>query len=93
MNTLTTGFMMMRWELLSALMMFFASQLNVVCRQTSKNTLAFMCSGLGLSMTCWFVMGLMGMTFSVEALSHFWLTSKEVFIDIMSQQPTTWPMP
>ncbi|WAT00998.1 YjcB family protein [Rouxiella chamberiensis] len=93
MNTLTTGFMMMRWELLSALMMFFASQLNVVCRQTSKNTLAFMCSGLGLSMTCWFVMGLMGMTFSVEALSHFWLTSKDVFIDIMSQQPTTWPMP
>ncbi|MEG3133336.1 YjcB family protein [Rouxiella sp. T17] len=93
MNTLTTGFMMMRWELLSALMMFFASQLNVVCRQTSKNALAFMCSGLGLSMTCWFVMGLMGMSLSVEAVTHFWLASKDVFIDIMSQTPTTWPMP
>lgn len=93
MSTLTTGFMMMRWELLSALMMFLASQMNVVCRQTSKNTLAFMCSGLGLSMTCWFVMGLMGMTFSIEAISQFWMTSKGVFIDIMSQTPPNWPMP
>ncbi|CAM3604931.1 hypothetical protein BS639_12055 [Rouxiella silvae] len=93
MSTLTTGFMMMRWELLSALMMFLASQMNVVCRQTSKNTLAFMCSGLGLSMTCWFVMGLMGMTFSVEAITQFWMTSKDVFIDIMSKTPTNWPMP
>ncbi len=92
MNTLTTGFMMMRWELLSAFMMFFASQLNVVCRQTSKNALAFVCSGLGLSMTCWFVMGLMGMTFSLEAMAHFWMHSKDIFIDVMSKTPTNWPM-
>jgi hypothetical protein len=52
-----------------------------------------MCSGLGLSMTCWFVMGLMGMTFSIEAVTQFWMTSKHVFIDIMSQTPTNWPMP
>jgi hypothetical protein len=92
MNTLTTGFMMIRWELLSAFMMFFASQLHVVCRQTSKNALAFVCSGLGLSMSFWFVMGLMGMDLSLASISHFWLASKDVFIDVMSKTPTNWPM-
>ena len=37
MSAIATGFIMMRWELLSAVMMFMASQLNVVCRKTSRN--------------------------------------------------------
>lgn len=93
MSTIATGFIMMRWELLSAVMMFIASQLNVVCRKASRNGMAFIFSSLGLFTTIWFVMGLMGITLTVESVSHFWAVSKDVFIDVMSQMPTDWPIP
>ncbi len=93
MSTIATGFIMMRWELLSAVMMFLASQLNVVCRKASRNGMAFMFSSLGLFTTCWFVMGLMGMSFSMEGVMHFWSVSKDVFVDVMSKTPTALPLP
>jgi len=93
MSTIATGLIMMRWELLSAVMMFMASQLNVVCRKTSRNGMAFMFSSLGLFTTCWFVMGLMGISFSQEGFLHFWSVTKDVFFDVMSKTPTDWPMP
>jgi len=33
------------------------------------------------------------MTFSIEAMTQFWMSSKEVFFDVMSKTPTNWPMP
>lgn len=93
MSTIATGLIMMRWELLSAVMMFMASQLNVVCRKTSRNGMAFMFSSLGLFTTCWFVMGSMGISFSQEGFLHFWSVTKDVFFDVMSKTPTDWPMP
>ncbi|AVJ17691.1 YjcB family protein [Serratia rhizosphaerae] len=93
MSTIATGFIMMRWELLSAVMMFIASQLNVVCRKASRNGMAFIFSSLGLFTTIWFVMGLMGITLTQEGVSHFWAVSKDVFIDVMSNMPTDWPIP
>ena len=72
MSTIATGLVMMRWELLSAVMMFFASQLNVVCRKTSRNGMAFMFSSPGLFTACWFVMGLMGIHLTLEAFTQFW---------------------
>ncbi|TQI80568.1 putative YjcB-like protein [Serratia fonticola] len=93
MSTIATGFIMMRWELLSAVMMFLASQLNVVCRKASRNGMAFIFSSLGLLTTCWFVMGLMGISFSMEGFMHFWAVSKDVFVDMMSQTPITFPLP
>ncbi|EFE94801.1 YjcB family protein [Serratia odorifera] len=93
MSAIATGFIMMRWELLSAVMMFFASQLNVVCRKASRNGMAFMFSSLGLFTAIWFVMGLMGITITLEGLSHFWSVTKDVFIEVMSKTPTDYPMP
>lgn len=88
MGTLTAGFIMMRWELLSAFLMFCTSQLNIVCRQSSRNTMAFVCSGIGLTVTCFFVMSLMGMSNNAVAIAQFWSTTKEVFFDVMSKTPT-----
>ena len=91
MSTIATGFIMMRWELLSAFLMFCTSQLNIVCRQSSRNTMAFVCSGLGLTVTCFFVMSLMGMTYNAAAIAQFWSMTKDVFFDVMSKTPTDMP--
>ena len=91
MGTLTAGIVMMRWELLSAFLMFCTSQLNIVCRQSSRNTRAFVCSGLGLTVTCFFVMSLMGMTYNAAAIAQFWSMTKDVFFDVMSKTPTDMP--
>ena len=91
MGTLTAGIVMMRWELLSAFLMFCISQLNILCRQSSRNTMAFVCSGLGLTVTCFFVMSLMGMTYNAAAIAQFWSMTKDVFFDVMSKTPTDMP--
>ncbi|MGC6388052.1 YjcB family protein [Ewingella sp. S1.OA.A_B6] len=91
MGTLAAGFMMMRWELLSAFLMFCTSQLNIVCRQSSRNAMAFIFSGVGLVITCFFVMGLMGITYDADAVAHFWAVTQDVFIDTMSKTPTDMP--
>lgn len=91
MSTLAAGFMMMRWELLSALLMFGTSQLNIRCRQSSRNGMAFMYSGLGLAITCFFVMSLMGISYNAQAVGQFWSVSKDVFFDIMSKAPADMP--
>jgi len=91
MGTLTAGIVMMRWELLSAFLMFCTSQLNILCRQSSRNTMPFVCSGLGLTVTCFFVMSLMGMTYNAAAIAQFWSMTKDVFFDVMSKTPTDMP--
>ncbi|MEL5451393.1 YjcB family protein [Serratia bockelmannii] len=93
MSTIATGLAMMRWELLSAVMMFFASQLNVVCRKTSRNGMAFMFSSLGLFTACWFVMGLMGIHLTLEAFTQFWSSAWDRYVDVVSTMPADWPMP
>jgi hypothetical protein len=94
MGTLTAGLLMMRWELLSAVMMFFASTLNVICRKASKNALAFILSGVGISMACWFVTGLLGITLSMELASwrEIWAGMKELGVYIMNHTPPDWQM-
>ncbi|QKJ88909.1 Membrane protein [Paramixta manurensis] len=93
MATLTTGLIVMRWELLSAIMMFFASTFKIKCRQSSHNLMAFVFSGVGIGMSCWFVTGLLGITLSMENFNNFLDISKHAFVDIMSQAPANWPMP
>ncbi|WNN44012.1 MULTISPECIES: YjcB family protein [Winslowiella] len=93
MGTLTASVLLMRWELLSAVMMFFASTFKIKCRQKSRNAMAFIFSGIGIGMSCWFVTGLFGITLSMENVNHFWDVSKDVFVDVMSQAPANWPMP
>lgn len=93
MGTLTASVVLMRWELLSAVMMFFASTFKIKCRQSSRNAMAFVFSGIGIGMSCWFVTGLLGITLSMENVHHFWNITKDVFIEVMSKTPTEWPMP
>lgn len=85
--------MLMRWGLLSAVMMFFASTFNVKCRRASRNAMAFVFTGIGIGMSCWFVTGLLGITLSIENLYNFWHTTQDVFVEVMSQAPADWPMP
>ncbi|MDW8844393.1 YjcB family protein [Erwinia sp. MMLR14_017] len=93
MGTLTASLVLMRWELVSAVMMFFASTFNVKCRKTSRNGIAFIFTGVGIGMSCWFVTGLLGITLSMENLHNFWHITKDVFIDVMSHTPSDYPMP
>lgn len=93
MATITTSVILMRWELLSAVMMFFASTFNVQCRKASRNVMAFAFTGIGIGMSCWFVTGLLGITLSMDNLNNFWTITKEVFVDVMSRTPADWPMP
>lgn len=93
MATITTSLLFMRWELLSAVMMFIASTMKIKLSQTSHHVMAFMCGGIGIGMTCWFVTGLLGITLSMENLHNFMEISKQAFIQVMSQTPTDWPMP
>lgn len=93
MATITTSLIVMRWELLSAVLMFFASTLKIRLRQRSHHVMAFMCGGIGLGMTCWFVTGLLGISLSAETLHSFMLVTKDTFMQIMSQVPPDWPMP
>jgi hypothetical protein len=53
--------------------------------------MAFIFSGAGLMVTCFFVMSLMGMTFNADAIAHFWAVTKDVFFDTMSKTPTDMP--
>jgi hypothetical protein len=93
MATLTTSLIVMRWELLSAVMMFFASTMKIRLRQNSHHVMALLCGGIGVGMSCWFVTGLLGITLSMENLHNFMEISKNAFIEVMSQTPTDWPMP
>lgn len=93
MATFTASVVLMRWELLSAVMMFFASTFKIKCRQSSKNAMAFVFSGIGIGMSCWFVTGLLGITLSMENVYHFWNLTSDVFIEVMSKTPSDWPMP
>lgn len=93
MGTLTASLVLMRWELVSAVMMFFASTFNVKCRQTRFKGMAFIFTGVGIGMSCWFVTGLLGITLSMENLHNFWQITKTVFVDVMSHPPAEYPLP
>lgn len=93
MSTLTASLMMARWELVSAVMMFLASTVNVKCRQTSHRGIAIVFTGIGIGMSCWFVTGLLGITLSMENLHNFWNITKSVVVEVMSHTPPDYPMP
>ena len=74
-------------------MMFFASTFNVYCRKASRNFMAFIFTGIGIGMSCWFVTGLMGISLSMEHLRYIWHTTKDVAETMVTQMPGDWPMP
>ncbi|CAJ0998779.1 hypothetical protein NVIRENTERO_03493 [Sodalis praecaptivus] len=85
-GTLAASFLVIRWELLSAMMMFFASQLHVQCRRSSRNAMAFIFTGVGIGMACWFVTGLLGITLAqLLMIRHeMWESMKQGMLFMMA---------
>jgi hypothetical protein len=89
MATITTGVILMRWPLLSAVLMFLASSLNIQFRRSESRALAFICSGLGVAASCWFAMGLLGLT--LGDFPVIWDSFKTGLVDIIARMPPEWP--
>lgn len=90
MATITTGVVLLRWQLLSAVLMFLASTLNIRFRKSDYIGTAVISSGLGLVFACWFATGLLGIT-TVD-MSTIWKNIETVMVEVMSHTPPEWPM-
>ncbi|CBG90158.1 putative membrane protein [Citrobacter rodentium ICC168] len=90
MATITTGVVLLRWQLLSAVLMFLASTLNIRFRKSDYIGLAVISSGLGVVAACWFATGLLGIT--MMDMSAIWKNIEAVMVEVMSQTPPEWPM-
>ncbi len=89
MATITTGVVLMRWQLISAVLMFLASTLNVRFRKADYPFLAVVSSGLGIAASCWFATGLLGLSADLPLI---WAHVKDVTMEVISQAPPEWPM-
>ncbi|SUH18380.1 membrane protein [Salmonella enterica subsp. enterica] len=85
-----TGVVLLRWQLLSAVLMFLASTLNIRFRKSDYIGLAVISSGLGVVSACWFATGLLGIT--MMDLAAIWHNIEAVMVETMSQTPPEWPM-
>ncbi|SNY73172.1 YjcB family protein [Enterobacter sp. CC120223-11] len=90
MVSVTTGMVLLRWPLVSAVLMFLASTLKIQFRKSDYAGLAVISSLLGVAAACWFATGLLGITLVDMAL--VWNNIKDVMIEVMSQTPPEWPV-
>ena len=90
MVSVTTGVALLRWPLVSAVLMFLASTLNIKLRKSDLAGLAVLTSLAGLAAACWFATGLLGIT--LVELSAVWNNIKDVMVQVMQQTPPEWPM-
>jgi len=89
MATLTTGIVMMRWQIFSAVMMFLASTLNIQFRKSDYAVLAVISSGISIAASCAFATGLLGLSIDFAAT---WTHFKDVMWDVLSKTPPEWPL-
>lgn len=90
MATITTGVVLLRWQLLSAVLMFIASTLNIRFRKSDYIGLAVISSGLGVIAACWFATGLLGIT--LIDVAAIWNNIKDIMIEASSHTPPEWPV-
>lgn len=90
MATLTTGVVLLRWPLFSAVLMFLASTLNIQFRKADYAGLAVISTFLGVAAACWFATGLLGITLIDAAV--IWNNVKEIMVEAMSHTPPDWPV-
>lgn len=91
MGTITAGIMLMRGPIVSAILMFMASTLNIKFRQWHYPALAVLSTLIGVSASCWFATSLLGLT-PTDVATH-WLAMKDSVLEVMSHAPPNWPMP
>ncbi len=91
MGTITAGVVLIRWPLISAILMFMASMLNIKLRQSHYPALAIISTMMGVGASCWFATSLLGLTTAEIAIS--WLALKDSVIEVMSHAPPAWPIP
>lgn len=89
MAAITTGVLLMRWPLVSAILMFLASTLNIRFRKSDYTFLAVVSSLLGIAASLWFATGLFGLT--VADFGVMWSSFKDVMVEIASHAPPEWP--
>lgn len=90
MATITTSMVLLRWPLLSAVMMFLASTLNIQFRKSDYAGLAVISTLLGLGAACWFATSLLGIT--MADVATIWSNVKVVMMEAMSHTPPDWPV-
>ncbi|WP_312457608.1 YjcB family protein [Pseudescherichia sp.] len=90
MATFTTSVVLLRWQLMSAILMFLASSLNIKFRKSDYIGLAIVSSGLGVVAACWFATGLLGIT--LVDVAAIWHNIKSVMIEVASHAPPEWPI-
>lgn len=90
MATITTSVVLLRWQLLSAVLMFLASTLNIQFRKSDYASLAVISTCMGLAASCWFATGLLGIT--LLDVAAVWNNVKDVMVEAMSHTPPEWPM-
>ncbi|MCS3433856.1 YjcB family protein [Klebsiella sp. BIGb0407] len=91
MGTITAGVVLMRWPLVSAILMFMASTLNIKLRRSHYPALAIISTMMGVTASCWFATSLLGLTAAEIATS--WLAVKDSVIEVISNAPPAWPIP
>lgn len=89
MGTITASVIMMRWPLISALLMFLASTFNIKFRQSRFPALAFISTLTGVGASCWFATSLLGLT--AADLVTSWIAMKEWALTVLSYAPENWP--
>ncbi|KYF09669.1 hypothetical protein AIZ23_24205, partial [Salmonella enterica subsp. enterica serovar Typhimurium] len=62
MAAISSGVVLLRWLLLSAVLMFLARTLMIRFRISDFFGLSFISSGLGVVSSCWFATGLLGIS-------------------------------
>lgn len=90
MVSVTTGVALLRWPLVSAVLMFFASTLNIKLRKSDYAGLAIITGVAGMAAACWFATGLLGIT--LVEIAAVWNNIKDVMVEVMQQTPPEWPM-
>jgi len=90
MTTITTSLVLLRWQLMSAILMFLASSLNIKFRKSDYIGLAIVSSGLGVVAACWFATGLLGIT--LVDVATIWHNIESIMIEVTSHAPPEWPV-
>lgn len=78
------------WFLVSVVLMFFVSLLNIQFCKSDYVGLVVICSCFGLVVVCWFVIGLFGII--LFDIVKIWGNIKDVMIEVMSQMLLEWLM-